>query len=234
VPISSTEFATWTLPSAQGGARKARFRGQIQSPCRILLLRIFCFIEILLDGTPNQNPYSARSIPIEGRIAIATNAGWNAMDADVLHGVRHKCGRQRRVGLAPQRQVLSRWEMIPPVTVTQKPVSPGRARRSPLTPSRRECRCFGFICGDYACVLSSRARKAAGAVKHPAFPAPSIIQGRSMQSLGHFVPRECALLFDGHCDEPTGREKRGPITSSATTQSRVSRKALWIASLRSQ
>jgi hypothetical protein len=29
------------------------------------------------------------------------------------------------------------------VTVTQKPVSPGRARRSLLTPSRRECRCFG-------------------------------------------------------------------------------------------
>ena len=41
----------------------------------------------------------------EGRIAIATNAGWNAMDADVPHGVRHGRGRQRRVGLAPQWQV---------------------------------------------------------------------------------------------------------------------------------
>src|ERR1700756_1985324 len=40
-------------------------------------------------------------------------------------------------------------------TVTQKPVSPGRARYRPLTPSRRECRCFGFICGDYTCVLST-------------------------------------------------------------------------------
>src|ERR1700756_3565629 len=58
-------------------------------------------------------------------------------------------------------------------TVTQKPVSPGRARYSPLTPSRRECRCFGFICGDYTCVLSTIAHKAAGAAKHPAFPAPS-------------------------------------------------------------
>ncbi len=36
---------------------------------------------MLLDETPNQNPYSAHSIPPEGRIAIATNAGWNAMDA---------------------------------------------------------------------------------------------------------------------------------------------------------
>src|SRR5215813_11734808 len=41
------------------------------------------------------------------------------------------------------------------VTVTQKPVSPGRARHSLLKPSRRECRCFGFICGDYTCVLIS-------------------------------------------------------------------------------
>src|ERR1700751_1987274 len=61
----------------------------------------------------------------------------------------------------------------PQATVTQKPVSPGRARHSPLKPSRRECRCFGFICGDYTCVLSTNAHKAAGAAKHPAFPAPS-------------------------------------------------------------
>src|ERR1700756_4418383 len=40
-------------------------------------------------------------------------------------------------------------------TVTQKPVSPGRARDKPLTPLRRECRCFGFICGDYTRVLST-------------------------------------------------------------------------------
>ena len=39
--------------------------------------------------------------PNEGRLAIATDAGWNAMDADVSQGVRHGCGRQRRVGLAP-------------------------------------------------------------------------------------------------------------------------------------
>src|SRR5215472_17874540 len=59
------------------------------------------------------------------------------------------------------------------VTVTQKPVSPGRARRSLLTPSRRECRCFGFSCSDYAHVLLSIAHEAMGAAMHPAFPAPS-------------------------------------------------------------
>src|ERR1700740_1135175 len=72
----------------------------------------------------------------------------------------------------------------PQATVTQKPVSPGRARHSPLTPSRRECRCFGFICGDYTCALSTIAHKAAGAAKHPAFPVPSSLRegGRSQDS----------------------------------------------------
>jgi hypothetical protein len=67
--------------------------------------------------------------------------------------------------------------MILQATVTQKPVSPGRARYKPLTPSRRECRCFGWTCGEYACVLSAIAHKAAGAAKHPAFPAPSSLEG---------------------------------------------------------
>jgi hypothetical protein len=31
------------------------------------------------------------------------------MDADMSHGVRCECGRQRRVVLTPQWQVLSRW-----------------------------------------------------------------------------------------------------------------------------
>src|SRR5579871_6968220 len=64
--------------------------------------------------------------------------------------------------------------MIPQVTVTQKPVSPGRARHKPLTPLRRECRCFGWTCGEYACVLFAFAHEAAGAAQHPAFPAPSL------------------------------------------------------------
>jgi hypothetical protein len=73
-------------------------------------------------------------------------------------------------------------------TVTQKPVSPGRARYRPLTPSRRECRCFGFICGDYAHVLSTLAHGAAGAAKHPAFPAPSVFA----RVIGSRLGREAA------------------------------------------
>jgi len=41
------------------------------------------------------------SIPNEGRIAIVTNVGWNAVDASVSSDVRHGCGRRRRVVLAP-------------------------------------------------------------------------------------------------------------------------------------
>jgi hypothetical protein len=36
---------------------------------------------------------------------------------------------------------------------------------------------FRPTCGDYACVLSLFAHKAAGAAKRPAFPAPSMIEG---------------------------------------------------------
>jgi hypothetical protein len=45
-------------------------------------------------------------------------------------------------------------------------------------PLRRECRCFGFACSDYACVLLLIAHKAAGAAKHPILPAPSVLRGR--------------------------------------------------------
>src|SRR6201987_2336688 len=86
------------------------------------------------------------------------------------------------------------------VTVTQKPVSPGRARHSPLTPSRRECRCFGFICGDYTCALSTIAHKAAGAAKHPAFPAPFFLEGKGSHhhSDAKSASRECGFMSQRH------------------------------------
>ena len=109
----------------------------------------------------------------EGRIAIVTTrgAGCDGRERIVRRAMRERtakaCGPGALVAGANPRVEE------PGGTVTQKPVSPGRARYRPLTPSRRECRCFGFICGDYTCVLSTIAHKAAGAAKHPAFPAPS-------------------------------------------------------------
>ena len=78
----------------------------------------------------------------------------------------------------------------PQATVTQKPVSPGRARRSLLTPSRRECRCSGFICGSNLCAFYHRTQ-GCGCSQTPGIPcALSHFRGPPMQSLGHVMPRE--------------------------------------------
>ena len=53
-----------------------------------------------------------------------------------------------------------------------------------VKPSRRECRNVRLICGDYTCVLALFAHKAAGAARHPAFPAPSNCWGRCSTELG--------------------------------------------------
>ena len=77
----------------------------------------------------------------------------------------------------------SRWD-DPLTMVATKPGSPGRARRKPLKPLRREGRMLRLTCGDYARVLSSFAREATGALSTPAFPAPSILGGALGTRLG--------------------------------------------------
>jgi hypothetical protein len=62
-------------------------------------------------------------------------------------------------------------------TVTKRSWTPGRARRSLLKPLRRECRCFGLTCSDFAGVLLIFAHWAMGAAKRLAFPAPSVSFG---------------------------------------------------------
>src|SRR5579871_190500 len=85
--------------------------------------------------------------------------------------------------------------MIPQATVTQKPVSPGRARYRPLKPLRRECRCFGLTCGGLTRMLFPFAYEAMGAAEHPAFPAPSRFRGRCFAQLGQIMPRECGRML---------------------------------------
>jgi hypothetical protein len=91
--------------------------------------------------------------PLEGRIAIVTDVG---------SGMRWTRGGSARI-CAPTK-AFSRTakacrpgalvagaklaEDDPQATVTQKPVSPGRARHSPLKPLRRECRIVRRTCGD--------------------------------------------------------------------------------------
>ena len=66
----------------------------------------------------------------------------------------------------------------PQATVTQRPVSPGRARHRPLKPLRSECRCFGFAC-RCLCAFSNRTQ-GCGAAKTPGIPrALSCFEGGS-------------------------------------------------------
>ena len=53
---------------------------------------------------------------------------------------------------------------------------------------------FRRTCGDYSCVLSLFAHKAAGAVKRPAFPAPSLSRERVEQQPGQVARRGNAAL----------------------------------------
>jgi hypothetical protein len=159
----------------------------------------------------------------------------DAMDADALSDVR--CGMRTAKACGPGALAAGAKPrgMTREATVTQKPVSPGRARRSLLTPSRRECRCFGFSCSDYAHVLPSFAHEAMGAARHPAFPAPSLFEGGRCTHSGIL----CRGNADGcfarrHCEErsdeaiqtvpaekfwiasrslSSGRASRGPVGS---------------------
>src|ERR1700751_4728699 len=88
------------------------------------------------------------------RPIVTRRGARDAMDARVIRRVAQARTAKACGPGAPVAGANPRVEE-PGGTVTQKPVSPGRARYRPLTPSRRECRCFGFICGDYTRVLIS-------------------------------------------------------------------------------
>ena len=90
-------------------------------------------------------------------------------------------GRRSRVVLAPVAGVKSRGGDIGPTgrrmpsireaTVAKRNSSPGRARRKPLKPLRREGRMIGHTCGSRRVLFCCT--RAMGASWHPAFPAPS-------------------------------------------------------------
>jgi hypothetical protein len=131
------------------------------------------------------------SRPTEGRLAIVTDAGRDAVDAVALGAQaviagqvypvsdqpargrtalkrlrqnfdgRHMAGRSVWLGIAAYGEVVWSWHPLlmssrrrrsrpnraqaafnPPMTVTKRNSSPGRARRKPLKPLRGECRAF--------------------------------------------------------------------------------------------
>src|SRR5882724_3445094 len=95
--------------------------------------------------------------------------------------------RRRRVGPTGLGQTLN-----PPMTVTKRNSSPGRARRKPLKPLRRECRVNPavsvvtmLVCFFYF------AREAAGAVGTRRSLRPLFFWAHLHAQLGRIAPREC-------------------------------------------
>jgi hypothetical protein len=131
----------------------------------------------------------------------------------LLPEVREKWSRRLRANFGKRARVRP-WAgakscgTFRKATVTNKVMDTGESTEQPLTPSRRECRLFGFTCVDYTCVLFAIAHKAAGAAKHPAFPAPSFLRvmfctTRADHAAG--VPNRALR----HCEERSERSNPG-------------------------
>jgi hypothetical protein len=104
--------------------------------CPVSFAKIFRF-----PFDPNQLHMFGRLVPLEGRLAIVTDAGRDAVDAACEQTNDIARGRQSRVVLTPRR-----WRQVGESNFTgdggKKARSPGRARRKPLKPLRGECRVF--------------------------------------------------------------------------------------------
>src|SRR5262249_39137161 len=146
-------------------------------------------------------------LPHEGRFAIVTDVG---------SGMRWPRWCQRAIlrgRLEPSRTAKSCGPDTPTLVSSERndllamgarePGSPGRARRTPLRPLRREGRwLLGQTCGDCRQLFLLLAGHGRG--QRPAFPAPSFIRGWSLQQLGRAsAPRDGSVVFSIVCAKPT-------------------------------
>src|SRR5260370_31062786 len=106
---------------------------------RTVWLAFFGISEISLATRPKSVIYPCRPVPLEGRLAIVTDAGRDAVDAGGAADESASCGRRSRVVLTPRR-----WRQVGGSNSAddggKRARSPGRARRKPLKPLRGECR----------------------------------------------------------------------------------------------
>jgi hypothetical protein len=161
-----------------------------------------------VDFEPKSPARSAHPVPHEGRIAIVTDVGAGCGGRERRQETNDVArGRRSRVVLTPRR-----WCQVPRKQASckflggdggNKARSPGRARRKPLKPLRREGRVFRWTCGDYSCAFYLCTR-GCGCNGHPAFPAPSDFRGEGFAQLGRVALRECGRVFacPGCCASP--------------------------------
>jgi hypothetical protein len=111
-------------------------------------------------------------------------------------------------------------------TVANKPGHRGE-RRAAVNTIAQGMSMFRLTWSDYACVLAFIAHKAAGAAKHPAFPAPSAVLRAADAKLGRISVAGMRGRVSPSLRGANGSARtRGPMTGSATKQSRASRGAL--------
>ncbi len=156
-----------------------------------------------MTPTPNQRHLRARPAPSQRGASADRHETWaqDAMDA----GSAGRFGAQRS---APARTVkscgpgtpglvLSRRATSLLATVTKRSWTPGRARSSSLKPSRRECRCNGWTCSDYAHVLPPFVHEAMGVAETPGIPcALCLCEAQKVSDQpGRHAPRESFIVL---------------------------------------
>jgi hypothetical protein len=120
-----------------------------QKKKKVICLSTPPFKNIPVPFRPKSPAYVLPSRPTEGRLAIVTNAGRDAVDVGCAPDERAACGRRSRVVLTPRR-----WRQVGDDASHhagdggKQARSPGRARRKPLKPLRGECRAIRRDRGD--------------------------------------------------------------------------------------
>src|SRR6266568_2505383 len=158
---------------------------------------------------PKANPWHiyCHSVLLRGALAIVTNVGRVAVDAEVpvtkvLKRTAKTCGPDARyAGVKFRGNKLLRSD-------GGKRASAHRGERvisrKAIAQGMSDClRCPVCSCAQ----LLLHCARDLGCSAHPAFPAPSDFERsrKLLTNLGHFVPRECEGAFGRHCEEPLRR-----------------------------
>src|ERR1700736_5563500 len=116
--------------------------------------------------------------PTEGRHAIVTAAGRDAVDADSAADERRV--RRTAKSCGPDAPTLvSSWRVSADDGGKQAR-SPGRARRKPLKPLRGECRAISGVTVVTNARVFYHTTRGCGRGGRPAFPPPSVFGGREV------------------------------------------------------
>ena len=152
---------------------KTRFVEAVQrdSTCPVPSQKIFRFA-----ADPNQIHNSRHPVPTEGRFAIVTDVGRDAVDAG---GAADESANLRTAkSCGPDAPTLaSSWWDFSAGDGGNQARSPGRARRNPLKPVRGECRAFSGVTVVTNARVYYHTTRGYGRIGRPAFPAPSVLRG---------------------------------------------------------